>query len=68
MPGVGGDVMNLPAYYTCPAGHAVAVIRDSLNDAPDEWHVDGRSVFRWCNECEVVGEGESCLLRLEMRT
>jgi len=46
--------MILPVYYRCPAGHPIAVIRDSLNDAPDEWPITegifvrcGGSVLRY---------------------
>ena len=59
--------MNLPAYYTCPAGHTVAVIRDSLNDAPETWPVAERSIFDWCNDCEEVAENGVCVLRYEVR-
>ena len=58
--------MNLPAYYTCPAGHTVAVIRDSLNDAPETWPVAERSIFERCNYCEEVVEDGVCVLRYEV--
>lgn len=57
--------MMLHAYYTCPAGCRVAVTQDALNDAPETRTVEERSIFGWCNECEVCdGEGV-CELRLE---
>ena len=59
--------MNHPAYYRCSAGYRVAVIRDSLNDAPETWHVAERSIFARCDECEkYVGNGV-CILTYEVR-
>jgi hypothetical protein len=56
--------MMLNAFYTCPAGYRVAVTQDALNDVPEKRTVAERSVFGWCDECEICdGEGV-CELRL----
>lgn len=56
-------IMKLPAYYTCPACHPVAVIRYALNDAPDEWPIT-EGIFARCVDC--VRDG-GCVLRYEVR-
>lgn len=58
----------LYAYYTCQAGHMVAVYQDALNDAPDERKEPERSLFGACDECECGGDGGYCTLRLEKIT
>jgi len=57
--------MRLHAYYSCPAGHTVAVNQDAMNDAPDERKEAERSLFGVCDECEILSEDGYCRLKLE---
>ena len=60
--------MMLHAYYSCPAGHIVAIYQGALKDAPNERKEPERSLFGACDECEVDREDGYCTLRLDKIT